>query len=131
MDDIELQCPHCRGLIGITDEGQVLALEEPKPLKENERIGVGGLRTVHSGDPRFLEYEPKRERKPLLQPLHTQKAGRQQPVEPDPAPVSSSDDASVTPFEPDPKLMEAVDKDLANRNIIPSKKREPRTKKPD
>ena len=124
MDDIELQCPHCRGLIGITDEGQVLALKEPEPLKVNERIGVGGLRTEHSGDPRFLEYEPKRERKPLLKPLHQHKAGSQ--PEPEPEPVEPS-----APVVPDEKLMEAVDRDLANRNITPTKKRKPRTKKPD
>lgn len=118
MDEITLSCPHCRGLIGIDEDGRVLALEEPKPLAKNERIGVGGLRTEHSGDIRYWDYEPKRRAKPVVQPLHEHKAGRQL----EPEPVSE-------PFEADPQLMAAADKDLSDRNITPPKPKTKRTKR--
>ena len=104
MDELELQCPHCRGLIGITDEGQIVALVEPEPLKENQRLGIGGLVTEHSGDQRFLEYDPKREPTFVVQPLAEVKPKKRTPKK-------------TEPIVPDEGLMKAAAKDLKQRNI--------------
>lgn len=105
MDELELQCPHCRGLIGITDEGEVVALVEPTPLKENQRLGIGGLVTEHSGDQRFLEYEPKREPTFVVQPLGERKPKKERKPE------------KTEPIVPDEGLMKAAANDLKQRNI--------------
>jgi hypothetical protein len=108
VDEVSLVCPCCDAVIGIEDDGRVVLLQYPQPLADNERKGIGGIRTEHSGDSRFYEYQSDtRSKTPLLTPLHTQTAGRK---EPQPEPESA-------PVIPDEKLMEAAEADLKKRFI--------------
>ncbi len=60
------------------------------------------MRSEHSGDIRYLDYEPKRERKPVVEPVQKKKKWEPEPT---------------APVIPDEKLMEAAKRDLQRRNI--------------
>ena len=60
------------------------------------------MEVEHSGDIRYLDYEPKRERKPVVEPIQKKKKWEPEPTE---------------PFEPDVRLLDAAQKDLKRRNI--------------